>query len=539
MSQAADIEIAPAPQANPALPKTSRFSILGDWLNPVLVKEIRQAQRGKVFSVSLVVTVLLALFACMLMALEINSSSGQQGREFFTLVYVFLCGAVLLIVPFQAFNAMGSEWDDHTFEMLVLSNLKPRQIVLGKILSAFVQALLFFAAFLPFIAVAFLLRGVDMLVLAVVLGLTAYASLWFTTVSIMFSTITRNRFLRVLMMVILAGNLVGMISGATAFASELMRRPDQIVDKEFWFFLPQVLAVSTFVGLLAFFISCNLLAHEEENRSTNVRVLMSVGALIFMTIMVVNVVVPSSALPREPMFAFFTVAAFSVGLAAVFVCSEPEKLGRRVVPTVPKSRGLALLTMPWFPGRGRGTLFLLSHLGLLLVGAFALAPFTEAIRWGYAGAPSGAIMDEGGLGLLVGVIYVLLYTLVPIGILSLFLPKTKKGRNAMRALALFSPAFLALVPAALSLMLGFSAGDPWWHVGNGPLMIGEAFDGSLFDGTAFVLLVIPTVLIGLFLALPAMSRAMAETFAASKARTSGEALESDPAESTPNGAAGS
>ena len=518
MSQAADIEIEPAPQASlGSPPAVSRFSSLGDWLNPVLVKEIRQAQRGKVFSISLVVTVLLALLGCMLMTLDMASNTSRAGQEFFTLVYVFLCSAMLLIVPFQAFHAMGSEWDDHTFEMLVLSNLKPGQIVLGKILAAFVQTLLFFAAFLPFIAVAFLLRGVDMLVLAVVLGLTVYASLWFTTVSVMFSTLARNRFLRVLMMVVIAGTLVGMISGATAMASELMRRPDQIVDAEFWLALPQVLAMSSFVGLLAFFISCNLLAHEEENRSTNVRVLISVGTLIFLVLMVVNVSIPSSPLPREVVFGAAIFAVFAVAVAAVFICTEPEKLGRRVRQTVPKSRGLAMLTMPWFPGRGRGAVFLLLHLGALAAGAFALAPFARVLTWGGSVASGHSIMSTGGLGLLVAITYALLYTLVPIGVLLPMLAKNKRGRNATRVLALFSPFLFAFLPAVFSQIFGLSSNGLWRHPGNGPLMIEKSFTGHLYEADVFGFLVIPVVCIGLLLALPAMLAALYETSALSRA----------------------
>ena len=38
--------------------------------------------------------------------------------------------AVLAFVPFSAFIAMGSEWDENTYDLLIISNLKPRQIIL-------------------------------------------------------------------------------------------------------------------------------------------------------------------------------------------------------------------------------------------------------------------------------------------------------------------------------------------------------------------------------------------------------------------------
>ena len=485
------------------------LSRLGDWLNPVLVKEVRQAQRGRVFAISLVVTVLLVFFAVTLMAMTFDNGIGEtpSGREFFSVVYVFLCGAVLLLVPFQAFNSMGSEWDDHTFEMLVLSNLKPRQIVLGKVLASFVQSLVFFAAFLPFIAVAFLLRGVDMLVLVVVLGLTLYASLWLTTVSLMFSTLTRHRFLRVVMMVVLAGSLVGMIASSGALAGEFLRRPDQLTDKEFWLVLPQVLGATTLVGLLAFFISCNVLGHEEENRSTNVRVLLTLGMLAFFLCMVVDVTVPTSGIPREVIFGLTGVAVFALAVAAVFLCTEDERLGRRVAPTVPRNGGLALLTLPWFPGRGRGAAYLLLHLFVLVAGTFALAVFADSFSLGFGKPVAPTLMNDGGLGLLVSSAYVLLYTLVPIGILSLFVAKNRRGRNWTRTVSMMSPLLFFAIPSAIGLMVDSSWLSRGKHVGNGPMTIGYAFDGSLRDAHEFAFLILPTVVLGIVLFLPGIFRA--------------------------------
>jgi ABC-type transport system involved in multi-copper enzyme maturation permease subunit len=497
-----------------AAPAPSRFGFFGDFLNPVLVKEIRQSQRGKVFAISLIVTVMLALLACTMMALEIDGRTAQPGREFFTVVYGFLCSAVLLVVPFQAFHAMGSEWDDHTFEMLVLSNLKPRQIIVGKILAAFVQALVFFAAFMPFLAVAFLLRGVDVIVLGVILGLTAAASLWLTTVSIMFSTLSRQRFLRVLMMVVLAGSLVGMIGAATGMGSELMRRPDQIADRDFWLALPQMLAFAAFTGLLALFISCNLLSHEEENRSTNVRVLVSVGTVLFLVAMTFNVAVPASPLPREPLFGLTIMAVFGLALAGAFLCSEPETLGRRVAPTVPKSGVMALLTLPWFPGRGRGVIFMLMHMALLVIGAFCLAPFARGLRFFSATTLSNKtdlIMNDGGLALLLTVVYGVLYTLVPIGLLSLFLGTGQRARKVVRGLTIFSPLFFILVPAVIGLLIDSRSMRQMQHAGNGPLVIGESFDGILYEAEAFIFVVLPLALIGCVLVLPSVLRAIRET----------------------------
>ncbi|MEM8712530.1 MAG: hypothetical protein AAGG01_16370, partial [Planctomycetota bacterium] len=338
----------------------------------MLVKEVRQAQRGKVFVIALIVSVLLALLATALTSVELQNYGDKPGREFFTIVYGFMALAMLVVVPFQAYISMGAEWDDHTFEMLVLSNLKPRQIVLGKILAALVQALLFLATFLPFIATAFLLRGVDALALATILGLTLLASLWFSTVSTMLSTLTRNRFLRVLLMVAMAGALVGMTSGSIPTANQILRRPDTVASTEFWIWMGQLLLAWLLTGAFAFCVSCNLLAHEEENRSTNLRVLLSLTLIAYFAIMAVNMSIPRLGMPREAVFGTAVFMMFQLALAGIFFVSEADPLGRRVKPTVPRSGGMALLTLPWFPGGGRGAVYLVLHVALLLAGAFVL-----------------------------------------------------------------------------------------------------------------------------------------------------------------------
>ncbi|MFT6108465.1 MAG: hypothetical protein ACJA2W_001377 [Planctomycetota bacterium] len=502
----------------PANDEPGLLSRIGDYLNPVLVKEIRQAQRGRVFTVALVATVLITLMASILMALEIDASWGRPGRQFFTMIYVFLAGSLMLVVPFQAFSSMGSEWDEHTYEMLVLSNLKPSQIVLGKLLAAATQGAMLLALFMPFIAVAFLLRGVDLFVLGLVLVLTAFTSLWLSTFAIMLSALTRNRLLRVLLMVMLGGGLIGVISGAVTLAGQSIRRPDQIVGPEFWIFMPQVLAVFALLGGLAFLISCNLLAHEEENRSTNIRVLVTLATVAFLVMVGVDVSVAAAGIPREVVFVVTVAAVFMLTLFAVFFCSEPEKLGRRVVRSVPKNRMTALLTLPWYPGGGRGVIYFLVHLGLLVGGGFVMALVAD--RSSYLSGTVGAdysIMGEGGMGLLISVLYAVLYSIVPIGFLGLFLRSTRINRRIMRAIAIFSPFLYITVPAIIGLIVDDRALQDMKHVGN-PGFVIERYFGAFGRGPMglqgpLVLLVV-VALVATLLTLPKMVRAVRETLAA-------------------------
>ncbi|HEY2252146.1 MAG TPA: hypothetical protein VGH74_13830, partial [Planctomycetaceae bacterium] len=87
--------------ASPALPRIDRAS---DWLNPILIKETRQALKSRQF----VVTFALMLTASWLISVfgVVMEGAGAEYREiggsFFYGYYVVLAVAIFLVVPFSA-----------------------------------------------------------------------------------------------------------------------------------------------------------------------------------------------------------------------------------------------------------------------------------------------------------------------------------------------------------------------------------------------------------------------------------------------------
>ena len=85
---------------------------LPDRANPVFVKEVRHAQRGRC---SRSPSSSRSSSRCSARRLRRSRSwtatVRQPGVDFFSAIYVLLSIAVLVVVPFQAFVSMGSEWD--------------------------------------------------------------------------------------------------------------------------------------------------------------------------------------------------------------------------------------------------------------------------------------------------------------------------------------------------------------------------------------------------------------------------------------------
>ncbi|MBI3462847.1 MAG: ABC transporter permease, partial [Planctomycetes bacterium] len=114
---------------------------LGDRINPILVKETRQALKSRQF----LVTFLLLLVASLLVSFGgvaiVGPDLGYRsaGVGFFIAYYAVLAFAVFVVVPFGAYRSLASEQEERTFELLSITTLRPRQIVAGKLLSAVVQ----------------------------------------------------------------------------------------------------------------------------------------------------------------------------------------------------------------------------------------------------------------------------------------------------------------------------------------------------------------------------------------------------------------
>ncbi|MCB9914734.1 MAG: hypothetical protein H6828_06235 [Planctomycetes bacterium] len=344
---------------------------LSDLLNPILVKEVRQSLRGRYFKVSFWVTLTIATLVGLAVLLFTYNEAQDMGLDtfgapFFIAMLSCLVLATQVLVPFSAFLSMGSEWDENTYDLLVLSNLRPRQIVLGKVLSAFVQALLFYAAFGPFLVFAFLLRGLDIVAIFTVLGMSTVASLLLSSVAVAMSSFGRGRFVRLLLMVVLAVLLVWTSFGTVFAGAGLTFSPTELYRPETQQAIGATLSIAFAVALFFFAAACARLAHPEENRSTGLRLMTLVVIAIGLGWMTW---IMGAHFEDEPALASVCLAHAVLAATTLFFVTEPERLGRRVTSGLPRFRLLRLLEAPFLPGGGRGLLFFL--VGSALVNAWA------------------------------------------------------------------------------------------------------------------------------------------------------------------------
>lgn len=493
-------ELAPAAVELSKVGALDRFlDRASDWANPILVKDVRQALRGRFFRLAFSVVLLALCLVTTTYIMEASTSLGNRdGRNLFNAVYGWLGAALFALVPFGTFSSMGNEWDENTFDLLVLSTLKPWRIIWGKLLSAGVQALLYLVTFAPFLACAFIMQGVDLGALAVVL---IGSFLWSMALSIMalaLSTMSKTRIARIFLMAVLTGTLVFATAQAIAMGFMVMKMPDSLSGVTFSIASSAVLVGLIYVAAFLFCVASNSLAHPEENHSTNLRVVCSLGFLAGMIWL-------SYATYRSPDAAGLTIGCFFLLYGCLVVPSmlfitEPDPMGRRVAFRAPRGPLSSLVSMPWLPGGGRGVLFLGLHVGLLVM--FYLVLSSLFLRSG----PT-TIADEGAFSFLGTILYLAGYMLIPVGLLSSALHRLPVRIMArLGAPLLFL--FLLFLPALGAFLFGGSDQLTMRHVGNPWFFMSDQWDG--FDNGGWWLAIGLFAGLGVLINLPRVVRGYLE-----------------------------
>lgn len=141
------------------------------WLEdhqPVLVKELRGRMRGtRAFVLLTIFLTVLSGFTILLyvaMRSAVGNDPFNAGRTIGKVLFLGVTGVALLqimvIVPAQAAGAISIEREHETYDLLLATLLPAWKIVIGKLLAAFIYALLLIVAVVPLMGVASFFGGV-------------------------------------------------------------------------------------------------------------------------------------------------------------------------------------------------------------------------------------------------------------------------------------------------------------------------------------------------------------------------------------------
>jgi ABC-type transport system involved in multi-copper enzyme maturation permease subunit len=376
-------QIAPSDKAHPAhsdalVESWSRMEGLldriGDRLNPILVKEARQAMKSRQFVVTFSLLLIFGwLWTVLFIAFGVPAIFyAPVGPGVLTGYYVVLSIPLLIVVPYAAFRSLAAEREDGTYELLSITSLSARQIVLGKLGSAILQMMVYYSALAPCIAFTYLMRGIDVVTIALFLAYTFLASLLLSIFGLMMATVTRSRHWQVLLSVVFVMALLvfgffwdmgvlGIIINADSLPYD---------DAEFWIVNACVLSFYVPLALLFLLVAAGQVTFASENRSTPIRAVLMVPQLLLVGWFVYFWL---RFKQEEPLYVFPVLAGIYAALCGMFLTGETAQLSPRAMRQLPQSL-LGRMAFTWFnPGSGTGYMFtLLNLLAALLVAAVAI-----------------------------------------------------------------------------------------------------------------------------------------------------------------------
>jgi hypothetical protein len=343
--------------------------VVTDRLNPILVKETRQALKSRQFIITfmllLTVAWLISVFGIMFNGPAIEY--GSAGRMFFGWYVGVLGFATLFIVPFGAFRSMLNERDQNTFELLSISTLSPRQIVSGKLLSSLVQVFIYYSAIAPFIAFTSLLQGFDLPLVILLLTGGLLWSVFVSMVAIMLSTLANSRQWQAINTIGMLALLLWQMGMAFGFGGMAIAENVPFDSEEFWWAICCMVVGTCSYLVLAQQIAVSRLTFESGNRSSGIRIVSSIQFwLVWVGVFGYGCWYGASSIDDEVIFALAMMSTIHWVIAGLIFSTESEDISRRVRRCVPQSRNRRLLYSVWLPGGRRGLLLLTLHLAALV-----------------------------------------------------------------------------------------------------------------------------------------------------------------------------
>jgi hypothetical protein len=354
-----------------------RLIAASDWINPILVKETRQALKSKQFSwtLMLVTLVILAWSILGIVGMIPSIYYNSNGSALLIGYVIILIVPALIVIPQATFRSMASELEDGTFETLSLSTLSPRQILVGKLSVAALQLVVYLSVIAPCIALTYLLRGVTLEVIAMTILIISTVSLAVSVVAISVASFSRTRIQQVFFSIVL---LVGQVIGAFWTGGVLI----SLVSVGGWGLPGWIGFVLFFLGIMLYawlLLRCGACAIgvSSDNRSTPIRIpILVIGLLMAMmegfmlaTYGALNFMAEAIAISLNFLFVHW-------GVAGSIMMGERGTIPVRARRTLPSSL-LARVFLTWLnPGAGPGYIFvMLSFIGsslALIIGPWVL-----------------------------------------------------------------------------------------------------------------------------------------------------------------------
>ncbi len=352
---------------------------VGDSLNPILVKETRQALKSRQFVMTFSVLLIAALAWTVVGSLSLMPQiyTSPSAPRLLIGYYVVLAIPMLMVVPLAAYRSLEGEIDDGTLELLSITALSPWHIVLGKLASASLQMVLYFVALFPCVAYAYTLRGVDLPTTLLMMSILIVAALLLTVIALFFAPLSRTRTGRIVTLLAVMAIVLAAQWGLGLLVIGMILYGNPLSAEWVFFLVVASLLLSLSLGHLLLTATAAQLTPESENRSTHLRL-----SMMLLTTVVIGLAgfaiqtLEDSAV--EILLPLAMALAVLWTLAGSMMAAESPVMTPRIRRELPRSF-LARAMFTWLtPGPVTGLVF--ACVNIVVVAAL----FVFAIRYVYS-----------------------------------------------------------------------------------------------------------------------------------------------------------
>jgi hypothetical protein len=338
------------------------LDLIGDALNPIVVKELKQALQSR-FMMAMLLGFLLVQVVALALYLMVQGLDGrldavdfQGGRSVFGFLHWILLGVCLLFIPAYSGFRLAAERSEVHVDLLFIGALSPRAILAGKVIAAMILALILFSACAPFMTFTYFLRGIDLPSIFVIIALDFVEVLVMVMIALFLAIVPANRLFKVLLG--LGGLFFGLIVFAYTLAGTYTLLENGLLasldSPEFWAICLAVL-LGTLGGILFLFVcSVGLLSPLSANRSLPLRV----GMTLFWLGSAIPLVLCANWVGSDwPISVWVTLAGIGLSLCLMIAVCEREQWAPRVARTIPWQWWLRPIAFLFFSGSAGGVLW--------------------------------------------------------------------------------------------------------------------------------------------------------------------------------------
>lgn len=340
---------------------------LGDRINPIVVKELRQAVQSRFVIAALLTLLSIQIFAIGIFILASGASlfGFDAGRQAFMMLFSILQAIGMIFAPVYTAARLVAERSDTNVDLLFITTIKPRSIIVGKMFAAMTLTALIYSACMPFMTFTYFLRGIDLPSIFVSLGVGFVVVIVCVQAAVFVALIPVGRALKVIF------GLVALIVFGVAYFVTVFGVSDLIgrgfVMRVSWQVLVLIGAIGALMIGLFFVMSVALIMPVASNRALPVRLFITAAWLLMGLAALTNSSIDKD---HRMMIAWLVMFAIIFALAIFAAVSERDQLGRRVLRSIPRSLLGRAPAFFFFSGSASGLTWASAMIALTLASAW-------------------------------------------------------------------------------------------------------------------------------------------------------------------------